>query len=258
MLPSQSLLWTGLLCVGLGVSTSAWCADTITVYAAASLSNALNQLKSNYEKTHAVTIKTSFAGSATLAKQIEAGAPAQIFASADQQWMDYLQKRRLIQAGSRRELLGNRLVLIAPKNQTIRVNLNAAQVDPALLNGRICTGDPASVPVGVYAKAALQQLGWWSTLEKRIVATDDVRTALAFVERAECTVGIVYETDAKISAKVDVIARFPTQLHPPIVYPFALLPNASKAAQGFFQYLQTHEAQMMFSKYGFIPLTAKP
>ncbi len=240
------------------LSTPAWSTDTIKVYAAASLTNALNALKAQYEKNHDVSIKTSFAGSATLAKQIEAGAPAHLFASADQQWMNYVQKRRLIQSGSRRDLLSNRLVLIAPKNQTISVKLDAGVVNPALLNGRICTGDPASVPVGVYAKAALQKLGWWSALEKNIVATDDVRTALAFVERAECAFGIVYETDAKISEKVTVVARFPAHLHPPIVYPFALLPNASTAAQGFFQYLQSAEAQVIFNQYGFISLAKKP
>lgn len=248
---------TGLV-LSLLLSTPAWSADTITVYAAASLTNALNTLKAQYEKTHDVSIKTSFAGSSTLAKQIEAGAPAHIFASADQQWMDYLQKRRLIQAGSRRELLGNTLVLIAPKNQAITVKWAAGSVDPALLKGRICTGDPASVPVGVYAKAALQHLGWWSALEKNIVATDDVRTALAFVERGECPIGIVYATDAKISAKVAVIATFPAQLHPPIVYPLALLPNAPKASQAFFQYLHSPEAQVIFRKYGFSPLSVKP
>ncbi len=240
------------------LSTPAWSAETIKVYAAASLTNALNELKVQYEKTHDVSIKTSFAGSATLAKQIEAGAPAHIFASADQQWMNYLQKRRLIQAGSRRELLGNTLVLIAPKNQAVNIKLDAGVVDPTLFKGRICTGDPASVPVGVYAKAALQKLGWWSMLNKNIVATDDVRTALAFVERAECAFGIVYATDAKISNKVTVVARFPAHLHPPMVYPFALLPHASTAAQGFFQYLQSPEAQVIFNQYGFISLAKKP
>ena len=232
------------------LSTPAWSAETIKVYAAASLTNALNELKGQYEKTHDVSIKTSFAGSATLAKQIAAGAPAHIFASADQQWMNYLQKRRLIQAGSRREL-------IAPKNQAVNIKLDAGVVDPTLLKGRICTGDPASVPVGVYAKAALQKLGWWSVLNKNIVATDDVRTALAFVERAECAFGIVYATDAKISKKVTVVARFPAHL-PPMVYPFALLPHASTAAQGFFQYLQSPEAQVIFNQYGFISLAKKP
>lgn len=238
--------------------TTAHASESINLYAAASLSNALNEIKTQYEKTHAVSIKTSFAGSSTLAKQIEAGAPADIFASADQQWMDYLQKRQLIQSGSRRELLGNRLVLIAPKNQNFKVNFTAGVVDPMLLKGRICTGDPASVPVGRYAKTALQNLRWWAALQSNIVATDDVRSALAFVARAECPVGIVYDTDAKISDQVVVVGRIPAHLYPPIVYPFALLPNASPTAQRFFQYLQSNAAQTIFNKYGFLSPVRKP
>lgn len=244
---------------GLLLNGSAWAREDITVYAAASLTNALTELKKAYESGHDVNIKTSFAASSTLAKQIEAGAPAQMFASADQQWMDYLQKRNKVQAGTRRDVLGNTLVLIAPKGKPLSVRVEKGFDLPGAFNGRVCTGDPASVPVGMYAKEALQNLGWWTALEKRTVATDDVRTALAFVERGECPVGIVYETDARISDKVTVIGRFAPGSHQPVVYPFALTSGASKAAAEFYQYLQSDNAAAVFGKYGFSVLnTGKP
>lgn len=227
-------------------------AEQITLYAAASLTNALTEISKSYQNSHDVMIKTSFAGSSTLAKQIEAGAPAQIFASADSQWMDYLQKRNKLQANSRKDLLGNSLVLISPKNQTVSVTMDKSFDLAKAFTGKICTGDTASVPVGIYAKQALQHLGWWSGLEKRLVATEDVRTALAFVERGECAVGIVYETDTKISDKVAVVGRFPSQSHSKIVYPFALIAGASTASREFYQYLQSDTAQAVFSKYGFV------
>ena len=251
-----SVKMVAALCSSIMVVQPAWASENIRVYAAASLTNALNEIKSNYEKrpdvvAQDVSIKTAYAGSSTLAKQIEAGAPAQILASADQQWMDYVQKRHLIDNTSRRDLLGNQLVMIAPKNQIVSVQLKAGVVDPDVLKGRICTGDPASVPVGKYAKQALQNLGWWTALEKKIVATDDVRTALAFVERGECPIGIVYATDAKVTDKVVVVARFPAPLHTAIVYPFALTPKATPAAKAFYQYLQSDAAKTVFRNYGF-------
>lgn len=228
--------------------------EQVTLYAAASLTNALTDISKNYQNNHDVRVKTSFAGSSTLAKQIEAGAPAQVFASADVQWMDYLQKRNKLQPNSRKDLLGNSLVLITPKNQTISVNMDKSFDFVKAFTGRICTGDTASVPVGIYAKQALQHLGWWSGIEKRLVATEDVRTALAFVERGECALGIVYETDAKISDKVTVVSRFPSQSHQKIVYPVALIAGASAASAEFYQYLQSDTAQAVFNKYGFVVL----
>ncbi|PTQ90514.1 molybdate ABC transporter substrate-binding protein [Agitococcus lubricus] len=228
--------------------------EQITLYAAASLTNALTEITKHYQTNHDVVIKTSFAGSSTLAKQIEAGAPAQVFASADVQWMDYLQKRNKLQSNSRKELLGNSLVLITPKNKTISVNMDKSFDLANAFTGKICTGDTASVPVGIYAKQALQNLGWWRNLEKRLVATEDVRTALAFVERGECALGIVYETDAKISDKVTIVGRFASQSHQKIVYPFALVAGASATSAEFFHYLQSDTAQAVFSKYGFVVL----
>lgn len=246
----QARKW--MLLLALTGSLSAQAAE-VTVYAAASLSHALKDIATAWQAAHQDTIKTSFAASSTLAKQIEAGAPADIFASADRQWMDYLAQRKLIDKASRRELLGNTLVLIAPASKPVTVVMQKNRVPE--FSGRLCMGDPASVPAGIYAKQALQNLGWWTVLEKRHVGTEDVRTALSFVERAECLLGIVYETDAKISDKVVIAGRFPAGTHDAVVYPLALLPKASTSARNFFRYLQEAQAQAIFSRYGFVLLT---
>lgn len=255
MFYSKPSLHGAILLSGILYTQISLASEQITLYAAASLTNALTEISKNYQTAHDVTIKTSFAGSSTLAKQIEAGAPAQIFASADEQWVDYLQQRNLIQANSRQELLTNRLVLISPKAQTFAVTMDKSFNLTNAFKGKICTGDTASVPVGIYAKQALQYLGWWDNLENRLVATENVRSALAFVERGECAAGIVYETDAKISEKVTIIGRFPAASHTKIVYPFALVKGEpNKATIAFYQYLQSDKAQAVFSKYGFSPL----
>ena len=243
--------WMLLLAMAAGMNAQA---AEITVYAAASLGNALQDIAADWKSAHpADGIKASFAASSTLAKQIEAGAPADIFASADKKWMDYLDDRKLIDTASRRDLLGNTLVLIAPAGKPVTASLRKGAALPDF-TGRLCIGDPASVPAGIYAKQALQAVGWWSALEKRYVGTEDVRTALAFGERAECPLGIVYETDAKISGKVVVVGRFPEGTHDPVVYPFALLPKASPSARAFFLWLQGSESAAIFSRYGFAVL----
>ena len=242
--------WLCVMVVG-GVMGAApvWAAEEITVYAAASLTNALGEIEKSYEANHGVNIKTSFAASSTLAKQIEAGAPAHLFMSADTQWMDYLQKRGKV--SERKDLLGNTLVLIAPVDKPFNVTMDKSFDLAGAFSGRLCTGEPESVPVGIYGKQALKSMGWWSALEKRVVGTEDVRTTLAFIERAQCPVGIVYDTDAKISDKVTVIARFPASSHSAIVYPAALLNKAPKTAQAFYQHLQSPEAKAVLVKYGF-------
>jgi molybdate transport system substrate-binding protein len=246
----QARQWMLLLALAASLGAQA---GEVTVYAAASLTNAIKDISTAWKAAHKDDdIKTSFAASSTLARQIEAGAPADIFASADKKWMDYLAERGLIDKASRRELLGNTLVLVAPASQPVTVSVQK-NVVPAF-SGRLCIGDPASVPAGIYAKQALQNLGWWPALEKRYVGTEDVRTALAFVERAECPLGIVYETDAKISDKVVIAGRFPAGSHDPVVYPFALLPKASPGARAYFQWLQGPESAAVFSRYGFTVL----
>ncbi len=243
--------WIALLALLLSMAAQA--AD-VTVYAAASLSNAIKDISTSWKATHKDdNIKSSFAASSTLAKQIEAGAPAEIFASADLKWMDYLEQRNLVDKASRRSLLGNTLVLIAPTEKPRTINVQKGAVLPEF-SGKLCMGEPGSVPAGIYGKQALQNLGWWSGVEKRVVATEDVRTALAFVERAECPLGIVYETDAKVSSKVVIAGRFPAGSHDPVLYPVALLPKASASARNFFSYLQSPEAAAVFQRYGFTVL----
>ncbi|MDV7612246.1 molybdate ABC transporter substrate-binding protein [Acinetobacter baumannii] len=233
-------------------------AESVTVYAAASLTNAINDLEKIYEKQNKVEVKTSYAGSSTLAKQIEAGAPADIFISADTQWMDYLQNKKRVAANDRINLLGNRLVLITPKGQSLNIKLDKTTDPNKVFTGKICTGDTKSVPVGKYAKQAFTNLGWWSRIEPKLVETEDVRAALNFVARGECQVGIVYATDAAISKDVKVAGVFPENTHSPIIYPLGLIKKNSNSAK-FYQFLQSKQAKAVFKKYGFSVLApAKP
>jgi molybdate transport system substrate-binding protein len=225
--------------------------DKITVYAAASLNNALSDISAQYA---AAKVIHSFAASSTLAKQIESGAPADIFISADTKWMNYLQDKALINSASRKDLLANKLVLIAPQGRGFKVNLDASFDLAQAFKGKLCTGNTDAVPAGIYAKQALSYLHWWQPIESRIVGAQDVRAALAFVERGECAAGIVYETDAKISSKVEIVATFAEASHTPIVYPAALLINSSrvnKLSSDYLNYLQSPRAQAIFKKYGF-------
>lgn len=227
-------------------------AGDIKVSAAASLTDVLTELSRAYEKTHTgVVIRTSFAGSSTLAKQIEHGAPADIFISADKDWADYLEKRSLLNKTTRADLLINELVLIAPLNRTLSITMARDFDLLASFSGKLCTGEPAYVPVGKYAKQALTYYGWWSAIQPRLVGAEDVRTALAFVERGECALGIVYKTDALMSKKVTVVASFPAQSHLPIVYPGGLTKNATAEAQAFWQFLQSDTAAEVFVRYAF-------
>jgi molybdate transport system substrate-binding protein len=220
----------------------------VTVFAAASLTNALGEIAKTYEASHkGVKIKTSFAASGTLAKQIEAGAPVHIFIAADNKWMDYLDNKGKVDRASRVKLLSNTLVLIAPKGQGFPVRFEKSFDLATALKGKLCTGETASVPVGMYAKEALTNLGWWEAVKPRLVGTDDVRGALDLVGRGECA-GIVYETDAKASDKVEVLGIFPAETHAPIVYPAALL-SPSEDAIAFFNHLKA--AGKVFAKYGF-------
>ena len=243
----------GLFCLGFGLTTAA-SAEQVTVFAAASLTNALNEVAKQYEVAYpADQIRLSFASSSILARQIEQGAPAQIFVSADLKWMDHLQQHKQIDLPSRVNLLGNQLILIAPAGQaqTVSVQPNAAWATG--YRGRLCMGSPDSgVPAGLYAKQALISLKLWDQLKGRVVGTEDVRSALAFVERAECDLGVVYQTDAKISTKVKQVAIFAATSHDPIVYPAALMPQAPAAARQFLQYLQSPAAGQVFTRHGFV------
>jgi molybdate transport system substrate-binding protein len=237
------------------IAMSASAEQKITVFAAASLTNAVTELATEFEKEKSAQIQTSFASSSTLAKQIEKGAPADIFMSADTKWMNYLQDKNLINVESKVNLLGNHLVLVAPKGKAFKTEMDKSFNFADAFSGKLCTGETESVPVGIYAKQALKSLNWWDTIKNRIVGTQDVRAALVFVERGECDAGIVYETDAKISSKVETLSTFPETSHDPIVYPLALIKGASPTATGFYEYLKSEKAKAIFKKYGFSTLT---
>ncbi|HWJ34405.1 MAG TPA: molybdate ABC transporter substrate-binding protein [Steroidobacteraceae bacterium] len=227
----------------------------IVVCAAASLTDALQELGAEYGKSTGNVVKFSFAASSALARQIESGAPADVFFSADIDWMEYLQKRNLIQTASRRDLLGNRLVLIAPAASAITLKIAPHfGLAEALGKSRLATGDPDSVPVGRYARAALTTLGVWDSVADRIVRAENVRAALAFVDRGEVPLGIVYKTDALVDPGVRIVDTFPADTHPPIIYPIALTTGARSGAAQFADYLGTPAAGAVFAKYGFVPL----
>jgi molybdate transport system substrate-binding protein len=248
------ICWLCVLAAFLG-SSSARAEDSLRVFAAASLTNALDAIAVEWRKAGHPKPSLAYGASSTLARQIEAGAPADVFASADLAWMDHLDRHGWLVADTRANLLGNRLVLIVPKGKTIPVRMKTGFDIAKAFEGKICTGEPDVVPVGIYARQSLESLGWWSSLQGRIVGTDDVRTALAFVERGECALGIVYATDAKISGKVDVLERFPERSHQPIVYPFAAVKNARPEARAFLQFVATSPvAARIFERYGFVRL----
>ena len=229
--------------------------EPVRVFAAASLTNALDDIAREWVKAGHPKPSLAYAASSALAKQIEAGAPADVFASADRTWMDYLDDRGRIMQDTRVDLLGNELVLIAPKGKRIPIRMEHNFDIAGAFSGKLCTGEPGVVPVGIYAKQSLEHLGWWAPLKGRVVGTDDVRTALAFVERGECPLGIVYATDAKISSKVEILQRFPQNTHKPIVYPFAAVKGARPEAHAFLRFVETSPAAAaIFDRYGFTRL----
>jgi len=227
----------------------------LLVFAAASLTNVLGELAPAWEKSSVVTVRLSFAASSVLARQIEAGSNADVFISADQEWMDYLQTRNLIAKPSRANLVGNRLVLIAPADSKIELEIRRGfDLAGALAGGRLSTGDPDTVPVGRYARAALTSLGVWDQVEDRLVRADNVRSAMTFVSRGEAPLGIVYATDAHIDKKVRVVATFPDNSHDPITYPAAATAAAGPDATVFLAFLRSKQAAPMWNKFGFLEL----
>jgi len=228
---------------------------SITVFAAASLTNVLQELGDGFTRQTSIPVRFSFAASSALARQIENGAPADVFFSADLEWMDYLQTRNLIQRDTRRDALGNRLVLIAPADSKINLKIEPRfPLTKALGTGRLATGDPDSVPVGRYAREALTTLGVWNDVADRMVRADSVRSALAFVDRGEAPLGIVYETDALIDKHVRVVDVFPANSHLPIIYPIALTRAAKPDAAKFVAYIRGPAGDVAFKAYGFTPL----
>ncbi|WP_106477655.1 molybdate ABC transporter substrate-binding protein [Phytohalomonas tamaricis] len=236
------------------LSPLTFAADKIQVYAAASLTDVMNTLAADYEKQHEVDIVPVYASSSTVARQVANGAPADIFFSANEKWMDWLAAQG-ITLTARADLLQNRLALIAPQNTDIASFTPDAEhplVDELADDSRLAVGDPDHVPAGIYAKQALKSLGEWNTLEPRLARSDNVRAALALVERGETPLGIVYATDAKASDKVKQLGLFPVESHKPITYPVALVNDTpSQAAQAFLTWLKSDEAAKVFRQYGF-------
>jgi len=226
---------------------------TITVFAAASMKNALDDVNAAFTKSTSIKAVASYAASSALIKQIENGAPADVFVSADLDWMDYGTQHKLIKDDTRVNLLGNRLVLIAPRDSKIGNVTIAPGFDLAKLvgNGRIVTADVRAVPVGKYAKAALEKLGAWAAAEPKFAMTENVRAALTLVARGEAPLGIVYETDAKVEPNVKIVGAFPADSHPPIVYPVALTVNAKPEAARYLAFLRSPTAKAVFEAYGF-------
>ena len=226
----------------------------ITVFAAASLTNAMQDIATQYKKEKGVDVGSSFASSSTLARQIEAGAPADLFISADQEWMDYAVDKKAIDTASRQTLLGNSLVVVAPKaSEQKDFTIDSKTNWTSLLNGgRLAVGDPEHVPAGIYAKEALQKLGAWDTLSPKLAPAEDVRGALALVERNEAPLGIVYGSDAVASKGVKVVATFPEDSHKKVEYPVAVVEGHNNATvKAFYDYLKGPQAAEIFKRYGF-------
>jgi molybdate transport system substrate-binding protein len=226
----------------------------VVVFGAASLKNALDEANSLFLFENGSGIKVFYGASSALAKQIENGAPADVFISADNDWMDYLAERKLIKPDTREKFLGNKLVLITSASSnvalTIGQNFPLAQ---ALGNGRLAMADPAAVPAGKYGKAALEKLGAWASVASKIAPAQDVRAALTFVSRGEAPLGIVYQSDAAADKNVKVVATFPESSHPPIVYPIAILASSiNGVAPVYMQYLLSPKAEPFFEKQGFV------
>ncbi len=224
----------------------------VRVFAASSLTNALNDIAELYKNETGQSVVYSFAATSTLAHQLEAGAQADIFFSADMDWMDYLQAHQLIDASSRINLLGNSLVMICPIDAQIKIRIGQGfKLSTLLHNSRLAIADPASVPAGKYAYSALQALDLWSDVKNKLASAENVRGALNYVALGEASLGIVYKTDALLDKRVRIVYQFNEQTHPPIMYPIALTRTATKETKLFFAYLRSPAAQAVYKKYGF-------
>jgi molybdate transport system substrate-binding protein len=250
--------WSEIIAVGL-LAAVQLCAHAqerpVTVFAAASLKEAMDELARRFERAGGGRVLVSYAASPALARQIENGAPADMFISADLDWMDYLEKRKLIRAGTRANLLSNRLALIAPADSKAVLTIGPRFPLAALLRDkRLAMADPDSVPAGKYGRAALEALEVWAEVAPKVARAENVRAALALVARGEAPFGIVYATDAVAERKVRVIGEFAANLHPAIVYPAALTSaSKSESAGSFLQFLRSAEARPVWQQYGFRP-----
>ena len=246
-------LVTALIAFGMGQTVHA---QDLVVFAAASLTNALDEAVKLFERQGGSQAKISYAASSALAKQIESGAPADIFISADLDWMNYLEQRHLIQPATRRNLLGNRLVLIAPADSDAHIEIKPGfDLAAVLKGGHLAMADTDSVPAGKYGKAALEKLGVWNSVRSAVAPAESVRAALLFVSRGEAPLGIVYATDAATDPRVKIVGTFPEDTHPPIIYPAALTKeNKNPNAARLLDFLGSPAAKPIFEKEGFTVL----
>jgi molybdate transport system substrate-binding protein len=254
--------WTLAVAAGLGTATGAALpaagaeGSNVIVFAAASLKNALDEINAQWQKETSKKAAVSYGASSAIAKQIAAAAPADIFISADTAWMDDVAKKNLIKADTRKDLLGNEIVLIAPKDSRaeakIEPNFDLAKI---VGDGKLAMANTDAVPAGKYGKAALQKLGVWDSVSAKVAQTDDVRAALALVSRGEAALGVVYQTDAAADPKVKIVGTFPKDSHPPIIYPIALLASSSNPdAAALLDYIKSAAAKPLFEKQGFVVL----
>ncbi|ATU91370.1 molybdate ABC transporter substrate-binding protein [Phyllobacterium zundukense] len=238
------------------LAAPAMAAEKVTVFAAASLKNALDDITAAWQKGTGNEATISYAASSALAKQIESGAPADIFISADLDWMDYVAKKKLIKEGSATNLLGNRIVLVASKDEAEPVEIKKGfDLAKLLGDGRLAMGAVDSVPAGKYGKSALESLGVWSSVENKVAGAESVRAALLLVSRGEAPYGIVYQTDAAADKEVKIVGTFPEDSHKPIIYPIAILAESKNAAAvSLFDYIKSEKAVPFFEKQGFTVL----
>jgi molybdate transport system substrate-binding protein len=245
-----------LVVLALGAAPTAASAKDLLVFAAASLKTALDDVDAQYARDGGARVAVSYAGSPALAKQIEAGAPADVFISADLEWMDYLAGKDLIRKETRSDLLGNSIVLVAPRASTLAIAIGPSfPLAAALGDGRLAMADPASVPAGRYGKAALAALGVWPSVAAKVAPAENVRAALLLVARGEAPLGIVYRTDAAAEPGVRILGSFPADSHKPIIYPIAVTTGSRNPdAASFVAYLKSAAARPLFEKQGFTVL----
>lgn len=251
--------WLGLvLAIAMAPASAAWAqGEGLVVFAAASLKNALDEIATGWSKeTGKPMPKISYAASSALAKQMEQGAPADLFISADLDWMDYVEKKDLIDKNTRVNLLGNKIVLIAPKDSKASIDVKPGfDLAKALAGGKLAMGNVDAVPAGKYGKAALEKLGAWNGVKDKIAQAENVRAALLLVARGEAALGIVYSTDAAAEPNVKIVGTFPADSHPPIIYPAAVTKDAKSAdAKPFLEMLKSAKARPAFEKQGFAVL----
>jgi molybdate transport system substrate-binding protein len=258
-LPRRALIGLGFAALlALPVAPAAAQSSDIVIFAAASLKNALDEINAQWRQETGRKAVISYAASSALARQIEQGAPADLFISADLDWMDYLQQKNLIKPETRANLLGNKIVLIAPKTSTAALKIAPGINLAGLLGtGRLAMADVNAVPAGKYGKASLEALGLWASVQDRVAQSENVRAALLLVSRGEAPLGIVYQTDAAADANVRIVDAFPENTHPPVVYPLALTAASRRGDAGALAaYLKSPRAKPLFEKQGFTVIEA--